>query len=169
AEAHVDDVHVVVGIAVGREAGHVVDTADDVRPVPLARVAQDLDRDEAGGRGNADDPDVVARLGRDDPGDVGPVTVAVLGRTGVVAVATERAVDIRDEVRMREVDPGIEDGDARSGAREPLVVGIRSGRVRGPDTGDAGRDRLRGDVDGAVRNDVADAGPLLEGPGLLGG
>ena len=70
---------------------------------------------------------------------------------------------------MGEIDPGIEDGDARPGASEPLVVGIRSGRVRGPDTGDAGRDRLRGDMDRAVSDYVADAGSLREGPRLLGG
>ena len=99
---------------------------------------------------------------------MGAMTVAVLGRAGAVAVATERGIDVGDEVRMRRVDPGIEDGDTRPGAGESLVVGIRRGRVRSPDPGDAGRDRLGSDPDRAVGDDVADGWALLEGLGLLG-
>jgi hypothetical protein len=97
------------------------------------------------------------------------VTVAVLGRAGAVAVARERAIDVRDEVRVGQVDPGIEDRDARPDAGEPLVAGIRRGRPRGPDPGDARRGRLGGDPDRAIGDHVADIGSLLEGLGLLGG
>src|SRR6185312_15340918 len=87
-EAHVRDPDVVRGIAVGAEAGQVVDGADQVGPLALAGVVENLDGNEAGMRGDADDPGSVVG-GRDDARDVGPMAVTVLGRTGRDAVLAE--------------------------------------------------------------------------------
>ena len=152
AEAHVRDAHVVRRVAVGRQAGQVVDRADQIRPFTGTLVVEHLERHEPRLGGHADDAQPVRGRG-DDPGDVRAVAVAVLRRTGRHAVAAERGVEVRDEVGMGEIDPGVQDRDLDAGPGEPLARRAVVGRVVGPDPGNAGRDPVGHEVDGPVRHD----------------
>ena len=52
---------------------------------------------------------------------------------------------------MGQVDAGVEDRDPDAGSGEPGVVGVRLGRMGGPDPADTGRDPIVQEVDLAVR------------------
>ncbi len=147
-------------------AGQVVDAADEVRPLAVAGVVEDLDRHDPRLRRDADDADAVAADRRDDAGDVRPVSVAVLWRAGADAVEAEPDVEVGHEVRMGQVDAGVEDGDPYAGSGEAGVVRVvtRRGaqqvsaeRLSGP--------LLRPHV-GCGRNDCSYVG-VLRGPPQL--
>ena len=112
AEAHVRDVDVVGRVAVGRQPGQVVDRADEVRPFTRARVVEHLERHESGPAGATPTTPIAVGGRGDDAGDVRPVAVAVLRRPGGHAVAAEADVEVGDEVRVGQVDAGVEDRDA---------------------------------------------------------
>ena len=155
AEAHVGNADVVRRITVGHQPGEVVDRADQVRPLALARVVEHLDRHDPRRRCDPDDPVAVGGRG-DDPGDMRPVPVTVLRRAGRDAVPAEPDVEVRDQVRVGEVDAGVEDRDADASAGEAGGKGARRRRVVGADPRDAGRDGVGRDRDLRVRDDGAD-------------
>ena len=105
------------------EPGHVIEAAQDQRLGRVAGVVEDLDRDQL-------------RLGRDAhhagavqgsggrPGHVRAVPVAVIRRSGWrEAVLAAGLVDAGSQVRMVEVDAGVDDRDPRAGAAEAVLVG----------------------------------------------
>ena len=100
----------------------MIDAAHDGGRRAIARIVQDLDRDDPGRRRDADDADpVVGDTGR-GAGDVRSVPVPIFGRSGAHAVLSTRGVDIGSEIGMIQVDAGIEDGDRNAGAAEPRVT-----------------------------------------------
>ena len=119
APAHRCDVDVVGRIGVGVETDHLVEPAQDQRLGRVARVVEDLDRHQCRLRRDAHHPDPVHRRCR-GAGDVRAVAVAVVGRQRRIdAVLAAGHVDVRGQVRMGEIDAGVDDRDA--GRRAPVA------------------------------------------------
>ena len=117
AEAEVDDVRAAVDRP--DDAGRRVELRHLARPV-----LDDLDGHQRAGRAHADDAGAVG-CGRCDPGHGRPVPVRV-GRV-VVAVGDVGPDDHpARELRVREVDPSVQDGDDDVRVAEGLVPGLCS-------------------------------------------
>ncbi len=126
-EAHVDDVHVVVdGPLEGK---------DEVRDLAFSGRPEDLQGVQVDRRGHPDDQ-VVVLLRREDAGDVRAMAVVIHG-VGVVVdevvtafvVIQELGIDVGRNV-MDVVDPGVDDRDLDTGARDPGVMDRLGADVR---------------------------------------
>ncbi len=142
AQAHVGHLDVVGRIAVGPRTGHPVDPADHLGGRASPGGIENLGGEDLGPRHHADDAQTVV-LGPDRAGDVGAVAVVVVGRA---ARADAVAAALGDEVRVVEIDAGVDHRDVGC-ALLPHVRGRRradapqSGR-RGRLAGGEARDRL---------------------------
>ena len=138
AEAHIRDLDLqCCGVR-----GDPVDAADHLRVGAAALRVDDLDRVDLRARRHADDACAVVARG-DRPGDVRSVAVVVARRLSVADAVL--AAD-RVEVRVREVDPAVDDRDVHGRSL------TRGGCCRGSDAPYAGRSAVAGrDRHGADR------------------
>ena len=147
-------------VALGEDPVEATDVPGEV-PVPVA--VEDLDAPHAGARRDADDAVIVVER-PDRARHVRAVAVVVGPGRPVRAGAVVAARDV--EVRVRP-DAGVDDRDVRIDALVRSVdVGDRG--APGPDAPDAGRDRLRGELDDLVLDDGHDVGVGEERATLVG-
>ena len=140
AQAHVDDLDFVGPVC------DIVNAGDDPGDPPAAVVLQDLDGPQAGARGYTYHARAVVN-GGDGAGNVGAVAVAIVAGV-ILALLFEgtapRAVRAGDdvEVRMVEVDAGVDDGHIHVDPQVVIAVDRDVGIRVSEDALDPGGDRL---------------------------
>ena len=127
----------VVRVAARDACEDGVDPVQDLAVAAVAGAVEDLDRDDRGGRSDADGARVDAR-GRRDPGDLGAVALVVLRVVGVArsvvgVVERDRLGAQGSQLRVRPVHTGVEDRDPDPG---PVVRRLDGADVHEHPSGD---------------------------------